>query len=676
MAADVLALDDPAADHVDVVGGKAAALAEATRAGLPVLPGFVLTTRFTAQVDGGAELSRACEQARRAWAELTAEGTRALAVRSSSPSEDSADSSMAGQFESVVDVRGWEDFVRAVGVVLGSRSTASGVAGSTEPIAVLVQPLVAAVAGGVLFGVDPVTGRTDRRVVAAVRGLPGPLVSGEMEGTRYVVTAAGEPVGEPAGEDLLSAVELRDLAELAERARGRFGGPQDIEWARDDARRLWLLQSRPVTVEVRGVPTGPVLGPGPVAETFPEPLAPLEVDLWVPPLRDALREALLLTGVRDAPEIDRSPVVAVVDGQVALDLELIAEERPKRPFWARLDPRPQLRRAQAAWRVGRLRTALPAIAGDVLVAADTELAQVPDLASLTDRQLLGLLSRTGQVLRSLHAHELLVGQIVTADSPRLTGVSVALRLLAHARADGLSDTEAALRYPTVLALAAPHVQPHTPLPATPRELPAWEPPRGAEPAALLREALRLRARWTQELSGRAAWELGERLAARERLAEPVHIRRHRLDDLAALVRRGAVPTQVPSAAPDAAPLPARFRLSDTGRPIPVEGRGGGASGAGGGRGCGPVHVRGEEPPAEGTVLVTPTLDPSLAPDLHRLAGLVAETGSVLAHLAILAREAGVATVVGAAGATSRWRPGEWVTVDGHTGEVCAEEGQE
>jgi pyruvate,water dikinase len=72
-------------------------------------------------------------------------------------------------------------------------------------------------------------------------------------------------------------------------------------------------------------------------------------------------------------------------------------------------------------------------------------------------------------------------------------------------------------------------------------------------------------------------------------------------------------------------------------------------------------------------LVTPTLDPSLAADLPRLAGLVAETGSVLAHLAILAREAGVPTVVGAAGATGQFRAGEQVTVDGDTGEVHREE---
>ena len=82
----------------------------------------------------------------------------------------------------------------------------------------------------------------------------------------------------------------------------------------------------------------------------------------------------------------------------------------------------------------------------------------------------------------------------------------------------------------------------------------------------------------------------------------------------------------------------------------------------------PVHD-GVGPPPPGSVLVVRTLDPDLAPLLPRLAGLVAETGSVLSHLAILAREYGVATAVGIEGATTRFRAGTIVAVDGATGEV-------
>ena len=91
-------------------------------------------------------------------------------------------------------------------------------------------------------------------------------------------------------------------------------------------------------------------------------------------------------------------------------------------------------------------------------------------------------------------------------------------------------------------------------------------------------------------------------------------------------------------------------------------------GAGGGAGFGPVTYDHEDPPA-GSVLVTTTLTPGLGPLLPRLKGIVAETGSVLAHLAILAREARVPTVVGYAGATSDLPEGAVVLVSHDVGFV-------
>jgi pyruvate,water dikinase len=69
------------------------------------------------------------------------------------------------------------------------------------------------------------------------------------------------------------------------------------------------------------------------------------------------------------------------------------------------------------------------------------------------------------------------------------------------------------------------------------------------------------------------------------------------------------------------------------------------------------------------VLVVGNLEPALAGVLPGLAGLVAETGSVLSHLAITARELGVPTVVGVADALGRFPPGTEVVVDGTTGAV-------
>jgi phosphohistidine swiveling domain-containing protein len=134
---------------------------------------------------------------------------------------------------------------------------------------------------------------------------------------------------------------------------------------------------------------------------------------------------------------------------------------------------------------------------------------------------------------------------------------------------------------------------------------------------------------------------------------------------------GAPPVVMPSAT--GAPLPAAFRLADDDVVVPVVQPSSEAGhGAGGGRVSAPVHNRpavagadrtGTDVP-DGAVLVVPTLDPSLAPLLPRLGSLVAETGSVLSHLAILAREYGVPTVVGLAGATGRFADGTWVVVDG------------
>lgn len=83
-------------------------------------------------------------------------------------------------------------------------------------------------------------------------------------------------------------------------------------------------------------------------------------------------------------------------------------------------------------------------------------------------------------------------------------------------------------------------------------------------------------------------------------------------------------------------------------------------------------VRNQPPgdrPAEATILVTPHLEPQLAPVLGGLVGLVSETGSALSHLAILAREVGLPTVVGVPDAVRRFPPGTTVLIDGSTGEI-------
>lgn len=682
----VVVLDDSRASDPERVGGKAAALARAAAAGIATLPGVVLTTAFCREVDGGAEVD-GHPAVKEAYARAGGD-ERGLVVRSSSVVEDTAESSMAGQFASVVDVRGPEAFAAAVREVLDSRREA---AAEDSPVAVLVQPLVEPALGGVLFGVDPVTGRSDRRVVTAVAGGPAPLVSGEVDGSRYVIDERGKVIDDATdGGPRVERDRLLALADLADRVAGAFGGPQDVEWAIEDDGTLWLLQSRPVTTEVRGVPSGAVYGPGPVAETFPEPLSALEIDLWVPPLREAVREAVVLAGAASRREADESGAVVAVGGHVAMDLDLAGESPAPRGWWHKLNPVPAVARLRSAWRVGRLRAALPGLAEHLLDRVDADLESVPGLADLTSRQLVGLLHRARTGLRSLHAHEMLMG-LLTETGNAMTGASVALRVLVQSRVDGLSDDDIVRRSPVVLALVPPHVGPRAGLPEVTAVAlgpdgsaggdrgvgEAADPARRTPDAGVVREALRLRVRWLHELTGRAAWELGERLAAAGVLPAPEVVRHLSLDHLGAVATKRAVMVPVVVAADGhepGDPLPARFQLSDRGLPIRVEepaGKGGG-TGAGGGVGGGPVTHDTDDPPA-GSVLVTTTLAPGLGPLLPRLAGLVAETGSVLSHLAILAREGGVATVVGYAGASDELEEGTVVEVDGDSGRVTVQE---
>ena len=666
----VVGLEDEVATDPSLTGGKSAALAKGAAAGLSALPGVVLTTAFCDAVDAGADVAE--HPAVREAFDRAKGDERSLVARSSSVVEDMAESSMAGQFDSIIGITGFDEFVAAVKKVLDSRERAGAM---DHPIAVLVQPLIEPKFGGVMFGCDPVSGRSDRRVVSAVLGGPEPLVSGEVDGSRYLldVNAKVLEFGANDGPSLTTA-DLRRLVALSKEVEAVYAGPQDVEWAIGTDKQLWLLQSRPVTTVVRGIPMGPIFGPGPVAETFPAPLTELEYDLWVPPLREAVGEAVLLAGTATQAEVNASDVVICVDGHVAIDLLLAGEIKPKQRMTHKLNPVPAVRNLRGAWRVGRLRSALPKLAENLLDRTDADLEAVPSLTNLTSRQLLALLHRSRVVLRALHAHEILMGMLAAATGNRLTGASVALRVLAEARQDGLSDQEIIARSPAVLALTGPQV---APAPVLPEEASAVYIPGDGENGCcengILREALRLRVRWVQELSGRAAWELGERLAAAGDLTEPELIRHMTLEHVEAVATKRAVvvPSLVANHHHDfGAPLPASFQLSNTGKPIRAQcgAEVGGGTGAGGGEATGTVTYDVDDPPT-GSVLVTTTLSPGLGPLLPRLKGIVAETGSVLSHLAILAREAGIATVVGYTGASDELAEGTVVHVDGDTGQV-------
>ena len=618
-----------------------------------------------------------------------------MIVRSSSTNEDGGTSSMAGVFTSVLDVTDPTSFVRAVDDVLASAR--SGLI-TGAPMAVLVQPQLSPRWGGVLFGADPISGRTDRLLLSACEGGPDRLVSGLDAGWTATLSRKGRVVveAEPAGAAPgIPSGALRTLTRLAQQAAAAFGGPQDIEWAIDHDGGVWLLQSRPITT-VTGKPTGPVLGTGPLAETFPDPLSPLEADLWLAPMREGLEHALRLTGTVSPRALRRSPVARQIDGWAVADLEALGSVRPRHRILRKIDPRPGARKLRAAWRVGRLGRALPAIGRDVVAQVDGDLLDVPRLDDLSNAALLAVLDNGRTALRALHGYEALSGMLVTEASTPVTAASIAVSALAEARAEDVDIEDLTRHNPVVLALTPPRVGPESALSTTDLRSTAASAGASSSPGtgrsagigtgataaasvapvpdpegdAVVREALRLRARWVQELTARAAWQLGCRLVSVGVLPGQDAERLLTLDELRPRCCGGRCPTTWQRAPIRASRLERCRRGPADGRRaplavVPPSGRGG--VGAGGGVGSGPAHLGGEPP--VGAVLVVTHLDPRLATVIPRLAGLVAETGSPLSHLAILAREHGIPTVVGNAGATTTYREAQRLEVDGTAGTV-------
>lgn len=648
----LVALDDERALDPSLVGAKAAALARAATAGLPVLPGFVLST--SADIDR-SELSEA-------WTEISQGGLVPLVVRSSSTAEDGADTSMAGRFRSVVGVTGWDAFESAVAAVQESAHGPRAVGGATGQMAVLVQPQLDAVFGGIMFGVDPVSG--ERHVsVSVVEGGPDRLVSGLVNGQYLSLGRGGRSLRRSEdGPIRLSLRQRAALVRLARAAERRFGGPQDMEWGLDRDGKLWLFQSRPITAAAATGPVrGAIFGPGPVAETFPHALTPLEEDLWLEPLTTAVAEAFALTGAASRRRLERHPAVVSIGGRVAADLQLFGYRPTKKTFLSLLDLRPPVRRLSKAWSVGRLRAVLPTLSIDLLDRTDQELARVPALGLLSDEQLLRILANGRQMLIALHGYEILAGALVADDAEASSAASIALRALAEGRMEGLDDQEIVQELPWVLALTPPSIA-GSALPGAGSVLTLPEAERNETPS--LRENLRLRTRWVQELTARTAMELGRRLEEGGVLEDAALVAYISLTDLEDAVTDGA-PLRAAAAERDSAPLPSAFRLAPDGSVIAERPSGSAAVGAGGGRVAGTVR----DDDGSGDVLVVRTLDPDLAPSLDGLTAIVSETGSPLSHLAILAREMGIATVVGFEGATTKLLPGDRVMVDGTSGEV-------
>ncbi len=243
------------AEQQSLGGGKGGTLAKLRQAGYPVPDGFVI---MPAAFAGDKLRPEAWVQVQARLARMRkGDSETAFAVRSSALSEDSAQASFAGEFETVLDVHTDEMIREAIRTVRQSRhservrvySEAKGIDAAHE-IAVVVQQLVRADISGVLFTADPVSGSRAQMTGNYVYGLGDELVSGEVKPYTFTLE---RPKGQYDGSTELKRF-ARKLYKLGSRLEKDLDCPQDIEWCIAEG-KLYLLQSRPITTLIGYDPT-------------------------------------------------------------------------------------------------------------------------------------------------------------------------------------------------------------------------------------------------------------------------------------------------------------------------------------------------------------------------------------------------------------------------------------
>jgi rifampicin phosphotransferase len=365
----------------DLAGGKAVNLAKMIRAGLPVPDGFCVTTlayqRWLAscshtlkaldeldrlELENPLDTRRAAADFCRhlettpvpdevAEAILAAWNPQAeqssWAVRSSATAEDGREASFAGQHRTCLNVRGRAALLEAIRACWISLFTERAIIyrlkkqipHRTTAMAVVLQPMVAAEASGILFTADPTTGNSDHLVIEANYGLGEAVVSGQVSPDRLVLrkknlrvvdqtigTKAAKLVADESGgiraealpdsqrdKSCLTNSDIRRLAKLASRVERLFGGPQDIEWAVASG-QIQLLQARPITAmdqakswEQRQLWTN--LNTGEVAPDVATPLSWSMMLCFMKPLFGTLGKVL---GV----DLTRAPLAGLVAGRI------------------------------------------------------------------------------------------------------------------------------------------------------------------------------------------------------------------------------------------------------------------------------------------------------------------------------------------------------------------------
>ncbi|MFZ2955935.1 MAG: PEP/pyruvate-binding domain-containing protein [Candidatus Ozemobacteraceae bacterium] len=258
-------------DSMQLLGGKAANLQALHDAGFPVPPFQVLPVNvfrdfcdhhglrvddspseedcitLSAGINTREFPPAIARQIDEIWKKM---GSQPLCVRSSGTCEDLAGLSFAGQYETVLDIRSFEAFTKAIRQCWSSlfnKRVRQYLATKKLPyskagMALIVQHFLTAEHAGVCFTVNPLTGRQNHCLIEFTQGCGDALVSGQVNPETVIVDHATQQL--VSGK--LPPDMKMDEVHLFRRIHAHFGSPQDIEWVIAD-HTLWVVQSRSIT---------------------------------------------------------------------------------------------------------------------------------------------------------------------------------------------------------------------------------------------------------------------------------------------------------------------------------------------------------------------------------------------------------------------------------------------
>ncbi len=333
----VIKLEELGMNDVETVGGKNASLGEMignlSKLGVSVPGGFATTaeayreflrsdgldTRINAlldtlDVDDIAALSAAGQQIREwilnaplpqrlmdeiqhAWQAMSGGKEITVAVRSSATAEDLPDASFAGQQETFLNIRGFDNVIEAMHKVFASlfndRAIAyrvhQGFDHSLVALSAGIQTMVRSDVGaaGVMFTLDTESGFRDAVFITSSYGLGETVVQGAVNPDEFYVYKPALAAGKRAilrknlGSKLIKMVysenpqpgktvdtvdvdddersrfsltdaDIIKLSKMAVTIENHYQRPMDIEWGKDGTDgSLYILQARPETVQSR-----------------------------------------------------------------------------------------------------------------------------------------------------------------------------------------------------------------------------------------------------------------------------------------------------------------------------------------------------------------------------------------------------------------------------------------